>query len=575
MPSTRFADLARTAEAVAATASKLAKRDLLAAYLRGLPRGDLAIAATFFAGQPLPGADDRLGMGWVQQSQALAMASGADEAALHAAYLRHSDLGDAAAELLGLHPADPEAHPLSVAEVGDGFRAASQAGSAEERVGLLADLFRRATAPEARFIGRVAARETRIGLREGLLEEAIAVAFERPQADVRRALMLLGEAGEAALLAREDRLAEAMLRVGRPLRCMLATPVEDADEVMRRVGEEAWVEDKYDGIRAQLHLSPEIGARLFSRDLKELSGSFPEVVGAAEALDHQLVLDGELVPFRAGAVLDFASLQTRLGRVAPGPDLLDSVPVVLIAFDLLHLDGRDLLEVPLRERRAALEALDLPSRSGGRFLLSHLAGARSADDVEAAFDEARERRNEGLMVKDPGSVYQPGRRGLGWLKLKKALATLDCVVVGVEWGHGKRRGVLSDYTFAVRSPDDSGLLTIGKAYTGLTDVEIAAMTERFTASTLRDFGRYRTVVPEVVVEIAFDRIMRSARHESGFAMRFPRIVRIRNDKSPAEIDGLATVEAIFAAQASGRILLARGVGGETQRIATTGELPGE
>jgi DNA ligase-1 len=178
------------------------------------------------------------------------------------------------------------------------------------------------------------------------------------------------------------------------------------------------------------------------------------------------------------------------------------------------------------------------------------------------------------MVKDPGSTYQPGRRGLGWMKLKKALATLDCVVVGVEWGHGKRRGVLSDYTFAVRASDDpeAPLLTIGKAYTGLTDAEIATMTEHFTAITLRDFGRYRTVVPEVVVEIAFDRIMRSTRHKSGFAMRFPRIVRLRGDKGPAEIDTLAHVEQLFEAQASGRILLATGAGGETERIAATGEV---
>ena len=203
------------------------------------------------------------------------------------------------------------------------------------------------------------------------------------------------------------------------------------------------------------------------------------------------------------------------------------------------------------------------------------ATARTVAAVDRAFDDARERRNEGLMVKDPGSTYQPGRRGLGWLKLKKALATLDCVVVGVEWGHGKRRGVLSDYTFAVRETDapDARLLTIGKAYTGLTDAEIAEMTERFTALTLQDFGRYRTVVPEVVVEIAFDRIMRSSRHRSGFALRFPRIARIRDDKAPAEADTLATVEALVAEQASGRILLATGASEETERIAATGEGP--
>ena len=246
--------------------------------------------------------------------------------------------------------------------------------------------------------------------------------------------------------------------------------------------------------------------------------------------------------------------------------------MVLVAFDLLHLRGEDLLETALRERRGQLEALALADRTSERMLLSHLATAASAKEVDRHFDDARERHNEGLMIKDPNSTYQPGRRGLGWLKLKKALATLDCVVVGVEWGHGKRRGVLSDYTFAVRETDepDSRLLTIGKAYTGLTDAEIAEMTERFHGMTLQDFGRYRTVIPEVVVEIAFDRIMRSSRHRSGFAMRFPRIVRIRHDKSPAEVDTLPDVEALFTEQASGRILLATGSGGATERIAAAG-----
>jgi DNA ligase-1 len=571
MAASPFADFARMADAVAATTSKLRKRDLVADYLRGLSPEELQVAATFLAGRPLPGAADKLGLGWVQQSQALAAAAHADDAALGAAYLRHSDFGDAAAELLA--DREPGGRRLELRDIAAAFAAMSAAAGADARVQEMARLFDRAGATEARYIGRVASRELRIGLREGLLEEAVAVAFEQPVAAVRRAHMLLGEPGEAALLARAGALDTAALHLGRPIRFMLATPVADAAEVMRRVGDEAWIEDKYDGIRAQLHVA---GGEplLFSRDLNDITRSFPEVAAAAAGIGHRLVIDGELVPYRAGSVLDFASLQTRLGRVKPSPQLLDEVPVVLVAFDLLHLDGDDLLERPLRERRSALEALDLPAGTGERFLYSHLAAARSADEVEAHFGDARERRNEGLMVKDPASVYQPGRRGLGWLKLKKALATLDCVVVGVEWGHGKRRGVLSDYTFAVRAADDpeTPLLTIGKAYTGLTDVEIATMTEHFKAITLRDFGRYRTVVPEVVVEIAFDRIMRSARHKSGFAMRFPRIVRIRDDKSPAEIDTLGTVEALFGEQASGRILLATGERGETERIAATGEL---
>jgi DNA ligase-1 len=571
--STAFAAFAQTADAVGATRSKLRKRDTLAAYLRDLPPGDLGAAVTFFAGRPLADPADKLGFGWAQHAAALAAASSADEARLSAAYLRHSDLGDAAAELLGA-PGRAVTSPLTLRDVAEAFRAMSAARTTEARVALMAQLFDRATPEEARYVARISARETRIGLREGLLEEAIAAAWERPIGAVRRAHMLLGDPAEAAMLARDDRLDEAGLHVGRAIRFMLATPVADAAEVMRRVGEEAWIEDKYDGIRAQLHREAGGTIHLFSRDLNEIGPAFPEVVEAANHLDGPLVVDGELVPWREGSVLDFAAFQTRLGRVNPSAQLLAEVPVVLVAFDLLHLDGRDLLEAPLRERRAALERLALPERTGERLLLAHLATARSADEVDRSFDDARERRNEGLMIKDPDSTYQPGRRGLGWLKLKKALATLDCVVVGVEWGHGKRRGVLSDYTFAVRETDvpDARLLTIGKAYTGLTDAEIAEMTERFTTITLRDFGRYRTVVPEVVVEIAFDRIMRSDRHRSGYAMRFPRIVRIRDDKRPSEIDTLATATGIFEAQASGRILLATGAGGETERIAATGEV---
>jgi len=572
-PSTPFTDLAAVAAAVAGTRSKNVKRDLLAAYLRDLPPEDLTPACSFFAGRPLADPTAKLGMGWVQQGAALARASGADEEAVRSGYLRHSDFGDAAAELV----ADPDdgAPPPTVADVERTFAAISAAGSGEERVGLLADLFSRATPEEARFIGRISSRETRIGLREGLLEEAVAAAFSADLAAVRRAHMLTGEIGAAALLARDDRLGEAALQLGRPIRFMLATPVADATEVMRRVGGEAWIEDKYDGIRAQLHVEAKGTVRLFSRDLNDVTRSFPEIVAAAAVLsaDAPLVIDGELVPWRQGSVLDFASLQTRLGRVRPSAQLLTDVPVVLVAFDLLHAGGEDLLEAPLRERRTRLEALSLPDRSGERLLLAHLASARSAAAVDRHFDDARERHNEGLMIKDPDSIYQPGRRGLGWLKLKKSLATLDCVVVGVEWGHGKRRGVLSDYTFAVRESDEAEarLLTIGKAYTGLTDAEIAEMTERFHEITLQDFGRYRTVVPEVVVEIALDRIMRSGRHRSGFAMRFPRIVRIREDKAPHEIDTLATVEALFTEQATGRILLATGSGGQTERIAATGE----
>jgi DNA ligase-1 len=245
--------------------------------------------------------------------------------------------------------------------------------------------------------------------------------------------------------------------------------------------------------------------------------------------------------------MSFQRLQARLGRKKPPAALLAEVPCIFVAFDALAL-GADravepLLRLPLATRRQRLDGLALAATPG--FGVSRLVTADGEAALEAHFEAARGRGNEGLMVKDPESSYSPGRRGYGWLKLKKPLATIDCVVVGVEVGHGKRHGVLSDYTFAViddRPGSSRTLATIGKAYSGLTDAEIAEMTRWFEAHTLERFGRYRAVEPLVVVEIAFDVIMRSSRHASGFALRFPRIVRLRSDKTPDEIDRLSTIE---------------------------------
>ncbi|MEO7663958.1 MAG: DNA ligase, partial [Candidatus Limnocylindrales bacterium] len=343
----------------------------------------------------------------------------------------------------------------------------------------------------------------------------------------------------------------ASLALFHPLKFMLASPAEDAAEIVRRLGPVVWVEDKYDGIRAQLHKRGS-DVRLYSRDLHDITSGYPEVVAGTRDLPWDGILDGELLGFRDGVVLPFVSLQARLGRKSPSAKLREEVPVVFVAFDLLGSGGgggtavEPLLDVPLEERRARLAALDLPlADAGGVFATSHLVSADSADALEAAFLAARARRNEGLMVKDPASIYSPGRRGYGWLKMKKALATIDCVVVGVEVGHGKRHGVLSDYTFAVRDEANDRLVTIGKAYSGLTDAEILEMTRWFEAHTVSQHGRYRVVEPTVVVEVAFDVILRSARHKSGFALRFPRIARLRTDKPATEADTLATVGRLF------------------------------
>ena len=542
------------AERVAGTTRTSEKTSLLARYLATLPAEELCVAATFLAGRPFAEVDQRsVGLGWATIAAVVCRLAGTPAGALGAAYDRSSDLGQAVADVLALRTdcPDPSLSP-GLEEVAEAFAAVQVAPGPAAKGVAFAALLERCDALTAKYVVKILTGELRIGLREGLLEAAIAEAFGQPQPAVGMALMLTGDTGETAVLAKEGRLEEARLRLLHPIKFMLASPVEDAAEILTRLGPEVWVEDKYDGIRAQLHrCGSEV--RLYSRDMHDISGQFPEIVEAARPLEWDGILDGEILAYADGHVLPFLTLQARLGRKEPTAEVQAEVPVAYVAFDLLAIGPRSsgggvvpLLHEPLVDRRRRLESLGLPTvASGGRFALSHLMTADSVEALDRIFDEARARRNEGLMVKDPQSGYSPGRRGLGWLKMKRALATLDCVVVGVEAGNGKRHGVLSDYTFAVMDESSDRLVTIGKAYTGLTDSEIAEMTRWFEAHTVRRFGRFRQVEPVVVVEIAFDVIQRSTRHQSGFALRFPRIVRLRIDKSPTEIDTLANVERLY------------------------------
>jgi DNA ligase-1 len=386
----------------------------------------------------------------------------------------------------------------------------------------------------------------RIGLKMALVEEALAAAFGRPADAVREANMLSGDLGAAALAARAGTLEQIELRTFNPIHFMLASPEPTAEAIVARLGDPVWLEEKYDGIRCQVHKE---GGRveLYSRELRRITGQFPDLAEKARKIPADFIADGELLAWQEGRALPFAELQRRLGRKGDDLFLGAEVPVSLWLYDLIGCAGRSLLKLPLRERRARLEALPLVPG----IECAPCQRASGAAAVEAAFLQARQRGYEGLMAKDPESLYLPGRRGLGWLKLKKAYATLDVVVVGVEWGHGKRKQVLSDYTFAVRDDATGRLLPVGKAYSGLTDAEIAHYTEHFLQNTLEERGRYRVVQPDVVLEVAFDTIQTSGRHASGYALRFPRIVRIRDDKPVSEIDTLAYCRDLAQYAASG------------------------
>jgi DNA ligase-1 len=543
---------ANVCDAVAATAAKSAKIERLAAYLNSLERDDLIAASRFLSGAPLASKDDRrLAIGGRTILAAARHAWGFDDAALARAYRENGDLGEALGALFR-EPAIPTLFaetltPASLAQLLDEVASVAGRASAKKREFACERILRACRVDrEAVYAVKILTGDLRIGLREGLVLDAIAAAFEREPQAVRRAAMAAGDAGAVAVAARDDLLASIEVRYGAPIGFMLASPIAFASSY-RELATGAWlVEDKYDGIRAQAHKSG-ASVRLFSRTFSDAVRAFPEIVAALAAQPGDFILDGEIVARRDGRALPFRYLQPRLQRVDPSAELRAEIPVAFVAFDALAAGRSFLVDRPLEERRAALAAAIEPQAELELAPWQALESDASPERISELFEAARERGNEGLVFKRSDAPYVPGRRGKWWLKLKRELATLDCVVVAVEWGHGKRAKVLSDYTFAVRrSAERDELLTIGKAYTGLTDVEISTMTRWFEEHAIAA-GRYGFAVePAIVVEIAFDIIQKSELHPSGFALRFPRIVRLRPDKPASEIDTLERVEEIYA-----------------------------
>jgi DNA ligase-1 len=629
-----FSAVAELAEELAGEAGKLKKQAAIARAISSVhaaaPESDDAgLFALYLAGTPFAEADARkLNAGGALLSKALLSVSGASDAALTAAYRRHGDMGAAAFDLLMASPESAEKKAeLTLVDVADAFAGTAVAKTTAIRAGLVEGMLRRATPLEAKYLLKLMLGDMRIGVKQSLVEEAIAVAADAQVEAVRRTVMLEADLAGAVKRAFAGTLGEARMRLFHPLGFMLASPVETPEEAVERFtekpvkvsavkakkprkskkaeqsigvvdpedgvlqnaevpeacGVEAFLEDKYDGMRAQVHCGD---ARqpgrvaIYSRNREDVTESFPELEEAFARVqpeqDGALIFDGEILGWdlEQARALPFAVLGQRIGRKRVSNEWRQQVPVIFMAFDLMYAGGELLLELPLRERRNRLEAVmerlvervvspvvvDERARDSQTVLFAVTEGAgverlmispsrlvESAEDIDRAYADARARANEGVMLKAAGSAYQPGRRGIAWVKLKRELATLDVVVTGAEFGHGRRAGILSDYTFAVRGADGE-LLNVGKAYSGLTDAEIAEMSAWMMEHTLEDHGFFRTVEPLMVLEVAFNNIMRSGRHASGFALRFPRILRIRTDKPVSEIDTVERVEEVYQSQ---------------------------
>jgi DNA ligase-1 len=566
--------LAETCDAIAATTKKLQKTTIVADYLRSRTMDEAAVSAVFLSGRAFPAWEEAtLQVGGSLLWRVVGELSGKDEAALTAAYRKYGDLGSVAWEVL----APRSEQRLNVLEVADSFSKIAAARGPAAKAALVRDLLARATPLEAKYIVKIMTGDLRIGLKESLVEEAIAKAYGGTLTgalkEVQRANMLLGDIGETLRLAVEGKLADATMRMFHPLGFMLASPIESAQEGLSYFADAA-VEDKYDGIRAQAHISGG-EVRFFSRTRDEITESFPELPDALAGLQEDAILDGEIVAWEEpGRARPFSVLQQRLGRKKVSDRMLREVPVAYLVFDILYANGELLIDRPLRERGQILDELlaaerktahhrdtESQSKTGqGKLVFDDkhpetnvvniirapVIRASSAAQLEEHFAAAQARGNEGLMIKDLDSTYTPGKRGKAWLKMKRELATLDVVVTAVEYGHGKRVGVLSDYTFGVWKGDR--LVNIGKAYSGLTDAEIGEMTQWFLDHTIEDQGFRRTVEPKIVLEVAFNNMMQSDRHDSGYALRFPRIVRLRPDKSAHDADTIERVREIFERQ---------------------------
>jgi len=540
-----FKSLSEVLEKIRQTNSKLEKISKLGNFLKTLDDESLFAALRLLTSSTHPPwTNVELQVGYSTLTTLLLEISGISKKKFSEIYLKHGDLGDTAEEIIAqgkvIQPLVKE--DLSIIKVFNILRKVAEyegEGSYSFRKNALRELFINASPIEAKYLIKIITGELRIGLSEGLLEEALAYALNMSVSNLREKILLLPDIAEVSKKLRRNPNEEIELELLRPTSFMLAEPMSSAEEIANYFNKEIIAEFKYDGIRAQIHKKGD-KVKIFSRRLDEISFYLPEIKSSIVKLKDDFILDSEIISFKQGKPVSFNILQRRLRRKEIDKELLEEIPLRAIVYDVLYYKGKIVYKLPLKERKVILTELDLKDN----LELGFYKYVKNSLEISKLFEESLNKGFEGLMIKDPDSPYSPGKRGKAWIKLKKEFDTLDVVIVAAEYGHGKRAGVFSDYTFAVRNGDQ--LKIIGKAYSGLTDEEIEMMDKLLRSLCIEDLGYKIIVRPKVVLEVAFDSIQESDRHDSGFALRFPRIKRIRWDKSIEEIDTLDRVKEIYS-----------------------------
>ena len=577
----QFSLFVETCEKIRSTPKKNEKIDIISNYITNLDETSLSIAVLFLSGRALPiGSTRTLNIGFTTIMESLSEIAMLDIKDIQNIHLKHGDIGAMAEYAVSkkhIISLFNQQERISLSYVYHQFKKIaniSGSGSNKNKKNILKGLLIACSPLESKYLIKIITGEMRIGSVEGLVEIALSRAFDRELQYIREAMLISGDVSQVAVLAKKNILHNAIMRPFVPVSFMLADVMFSAEEIINYYNKPLICEYKYDGIRLQMHKFDN-KVRLFSRNLVDITYTFPELVKAAiestirtpdtTTIHNQVdfILDGELIALKNDKPLHFQELQKRLRRKNVTDDITTEIPIYYIVYDIMYFKDNQVLKKSLLDRKNILSTISFKKP----IINSSYKILDSIEQIIAIFNESKDIGHEGLVVKDPLSQYHPGKRGRYWMKLKKELDTIDAVIVIAEYGHGKRAGVLSDYTFAVIDEEDddddddknlnnnnnnylenSRLKTIGKAYSGLTDKEIDEMTERLREIIIEDNGNRILVKPEIVLEVAFDTIQKSDRHNSGFALRFPRIKNIRTDKSLKDIDTLEKVRQIYKNQ---------------------------
>ena len=543
-----FAELCQRVEGVSGSLEKV---DLVAAFLKNLDDDELAVASGFIMGDLFsPSMDLVMGVGPSILYEAMARACGCSTERISDMLRATGDPGLVASAAVDKKKpigfaAFIKDEPLSIKEVYQRLVAVARAsgkGSQDAKVKNLQYLFSQATPLEAQYIARLAIEDMRIGIGEGGVRDAIAQAFSQDASKVERAYNLTNDIGLVAVNARKGTLADLNVLINHPIKMMLAQVGEGISASMQELGSAA-IEWKYDGARVQIHKDGK-RVRIFSRRLEDVTRSLPEIVRLAqEVRADKAILDGEVVAIgKDSRPLAFQEILKRFRRKYNVEKQAKETPLHLFLFDLIYLDGQSTVDLPLTRRRELLEGIADPS------ILADQVISDSVQKAEEIYHQALEKGHEGLILKNSMSVYAPGKRGKNWLKIKPVMETLDLAVIGAKWGEGRRASFLGSYRLACLDEATSKLQDIGWVATGLTDEALAELTELFRELILVQNGMEVELKPAVIFEVAYEEIQKSQSYSSGYALRFPRLVRVRDDKSLEEADSLERVESLYRVQ---------------------------